>query len=160
MGIKTVYRGSNGPFEYDDTDLIVNEDGLFPGETFHALITDGKIATTHTPTSDYEVMRKVDVESLVTATAILAKLLTVDGVGSGLDADKFQGLLPAYFAKQIDVDGLISSINFLLAKAETNRVNIANLYSWQVAGVSGAFTSSDNKQITVIDGIITGIAPI
>jgi hypothetical protein len=43
MAIKRVYIGSLGPFIWDDTDPVNDPDGLFPGETQKALVTDSMI---------------------------------------------------------------------------------------------------------------------
>lgn len=41
MAIKRVYIGSIGPHLYDDTILVNDPDGLFPGQTDNAITTDG-----------------------------------------------------------------------------------------------------------------------
>ena len=41
MTVKKVYFGSLGPFFYDDTDSVIDVDGDFPGETQHALLSNG-----------------------------------------------------------------------------------------------------------------------
>lgn len=43
MATKKVYIGSVGPFLFDDTNLIDDPDGDFPGETQKALVTDGEV---------------------------------------------------------------------------------------------------------------------
>jgi hypothetical protein len=41
MALKSVYVGSHGPIKYDDTNLVNDPEGKFPGETQEALKTDG-----------------------------------------------------------------------------------------------------------------------
>jgi len=43
MAIKTLYLGSEGPFKYDDTELVNDPDGLFSGVLQRAIVTDGVI---------------------------------------------------------------------------------------------------------------------
>lgn len=43
MAIKTIYIGSEGPFKYDDTVLLSDPDGLFPGVYQNCIVTDGDI---------------------------------------------------------------------------------------------------------------------
>ena len=43
MAIKTLYLGSEGPFKYDDTELLNDPDGLFSGMLQRAIVTDGVI---------------------------------------------------------------------------------------------------------------------
>jgi hypothetical protein len=47
----------------------------------------------------------------LTAAAILAKLLTVDGTGSGLDADMLDGLDSSAFATKTYVDTAVGNID-------------------------------------------------
>ena len=41
MALKKVYVGSLGPHLYDDAELVNDSDGLFPGETLKAVLSNG-----------------------------------------------------------------------------------------------------------------------
>ena len=43
MSVKRIYFGSLGPHLYEDTDTIDDADGIFPGATRDALVTDGDV---------------------------------------------------------------------------------------------------------------------
>jgi len=43
MAIKTIYLGSEGPFKYDDTELVNDPDGLFAGILQNTIVTDGNL---------------------------------------------------------------------------------------------------------------------
>jgi len=43
MAIKTLYLGSEGPFKYDDTELVNDPDGLFAGVLQNTIVTDGNL---------------------------------------------------------------------------------------------------------------------
>ena len=62
MAIKKVYIAGTGPFEYDDTDLVNDPDGDFPGQTHEALTTDGNTAVDGDVVGDMNVtgVYKVD----------------------------------------------------------------------------------------------------
>ncbi|MCB5423954.1 hypothetical protein H0274_01675 [Altererythrobacter sp. CC-YST694] len=51
----------------------------------------GRLTLSGAPTSNLHAATKQYVDQLVTAAALLAKLVTVDGAGSGLDADTLDG---------------------------------------------------------------------
>ena len=63
------------------------------GDTMTGLLT-----LSGDPTATGHAARKAYVDALVTAAALLAKLVTVDGAGSGLDADLLDGQHGAYYA--------------------------------------------------------------
>jgi len=46
MAIKTIYLGSEGPFKYDDTELVNDPDGLFSGILQQTIVTDGNLFAT------------------------------------------------------------------------------------------------------------------
>lgn len=77
MAIKKLYIGSMGPFEYDDTDLINDPDGDFPGESQRAITTDGDIS----PGSADIATLQSDVSDLETwqATGVSGSFTTADG---------------------------------------------------------------------------------
>lgn len=66
------------------------------GDTMTGLLT-----LSGDPTASLHAVPKQYADGLVTAAALLAKLLTVDGSGSGLDADLFDGLDSAAFLQKI-----------------------------------------------------------
>ena len=66
-----------------------------------------------------------------------------DGTGSELDADLLDGEEGTYYGKASDVS--------------TNASDIDDLETWQATGVSGSFTTTDGKTVTVTNGLITGI---
>ena len=59
----------------------------------------GPLALAGDPATDNEAARKAYVDLVASAAQILAKLLTVDGSGSALDADMLDGLHAAAFAQ-------------------------------------------------------------
>lgn len=83
----------------------------------------GALTLSGDPASASHAARKAYVDGLVTAAAILAKLVTVDGAGSGLDADLLDGqhasafltvsgfTAAAILAKLITVDGAGSGLD-------------------------------------------------
>ena len=60
MAIKKIYFGTLGPFEYDDTDPINDEDGDFPGENYRAITTNDQLLVERAPAIDEEVLRLID----------------------------------------------------------------------------------------------------
>jgi hypothetical protein len=50
-----------GPFDYDDTSLISDPDGLFPGEVRDAIVTNGQMRVGEAPTLDEHVVRFIDI---------------------------------------------------------------------------------------------------
>ncbi|MBO9725163.1 MAG: hypothetical protein J7530_12360 [Novosphingobium sp.] len=58
----------------------------------------GPLTLSANPTANLHASSKQYVDGLVTASALLAKLLTVDGAGSGLDADLLDGRDSSWFA--------------------------------------------------------------
>ncbi|WP_408586580.1 hypothetical protein [Novosphingobium sp.] len=61
----------------------------------------GPLALSGDPSSASHATRKAYVDALVTGAAVLAQLLTVDGSGSGLDADLLDGQHGSYYANVI-----------------------------------------------------------
>ena len=43
MTERKIYFGSIGPFVFDDADLVADQDGEFPGETFKGLLTSAEV---------------------------------------------------------------------------------------------------------------------
>lgn len=60
-------------------------------------IMTGTLTLPGDPTATGHAARKAYVDALVTAAALLTKLVTVDGAGSGLDADLLDGQQGAYY---------------------------------------------------------------
>lgn len=65
MALRKIYIGSVGPFLYDDTDPIDDEDGDFAGEDHHGFITDGPVKVQKVPTNNHEVLRYDDIGALI-----------------------------------------------------------------------------------------------
>lgn len=86
-------------------------------------IMTGLLTLSGAPTGNLHASTKQYVDGLVTAAALLAKMLTVDGAGSGIDADLLDGQHGAYYltassytaadvrAKLLTVDGAGSGID-------------------------------------------------
>ncbi len=74
------------------------------GATTYATAAQGTLATNALPASSY------------TAADVLSMLKTVDGSGSGVDADLLDGHEATYFASVSYVDGLIDAANALVYK--------------------------------------------
>jgi len=64
MAIKTIYIGSEGPYKYDDTMLLDDPDGLFPGIYQQAIVTDGDMEV------DYVKVITLDAEQAASITAM------------------------------------------------------------------------------------------
>lgn len=101
---------------------------------------------------------KLDIASY-TASDILAKLLTVDGTGSGIDADLFDGLNSSYFLNATNItsgtlpngrlSGSYTNIVGINASGNVTALNLAvtdavssNTLTANSANVSGAITGS------------------
>lgn len=78
--------------------------------------------------------------SVYTAADILSKLLTVDGTGSGLDADKLDGVELAALAQLSGAafTGHVSSITAIVSK--TAAFTVDSTYNGKVIECSGTFT--------------------
>jgi hypothetical protein len=88
---------------------------------------------------------------LYTAANVLSKLLTVDGVGSGLDADLFQGRNPTSFA---DVAGLATQqFDALAATGPTQVVNLEQLIDG--TGIYALDTGTTNHYKVALSGAPT-----
>ncbi|WP_336981601.1 hypothetical protein [Altererythrobacter fulvus] len=57
----------------------------------------GRLALSDAPLNPMHAVNKAYVDDLVSPTALLARLATVDGAGSGLDADLWRGQTPTQF---------------------------------------------------------------
>lgn len=123
--------------------------------------------------TNVELALKVDATSY-TAADVLAKIKTVDGTGSGLDADLFQGLLPAAFATAAHNHTLDSLSNVTIAAIAAGEIlkhdgtkwinntlaeaGIAALiHTHAISDVTGLQAALDGKQAT-ITGAATSIA--
>lgn len=113
MTERKFYLGSWGPFYYDDADDIDDPDGDFTGESHTGLRCSGGIKIDQAPIEDDEVLRKGDLDAEISAISILTKLLTVDGAGSGLDADLLDGYSGAYYATAASVSANSTDITTL-----------------------------------------------
>lgn len=145
MTIKRTYNNVQGPYDYDDTTLIIDYDGKFTDIPYHALTTDGQLYVSGTPTLDNHVVRKADLDDTLNATSLLILIMSVDGNGSGLDADKLDGQHATYFTPLTSYTSLellvnthaelFGSINSLLTNYN---VRIGNLETAEPAyGTSG-----------------------
>lgn len=67
----------------------------------------GRLVLSADPTNAMHAVPKQYADSLTTAAAILAKLLTVDGASSGLDADLWRGQTPAQFLSSYITQALV-----------------------------------------------------
>jgi hypothetical protein len=73
MAERKFYIGSVGPYLYDDTDLINDPDGDFPGEGMYTLVTNHQMIVNESPSQDGHLMRLGDSNE-----RILAPLSVVD----------------------------------------------------------------------------------
>lgn len=64
MAERKYYIGSLGPFLYDDTDLIEDQDGDFPAESYDGFVTSGGVRVGKNPSDDHDVVRKEDLGRL------------------------------------------------------------------------------------------------
>jgi hypothetical protein len=109
--LRKFYIGSHGPFYFDDEDDIDDPDGDFSGEQRAGFVTDGPVRVGTIPTEDEDVMRLTDFESAYVASDVLTKLKTVDGAGSGLDADLLDGQHGSYYAPASAVSGSFTTVD-------------------------------------------------
>jgi hypothetical protein len=68
MTIRYYYIGGTGPYFIDDTINLLDPDNNFPGETQHAIVTDGQLIVEETPSEDYNVARLIDILENITET--------------------------------------------------------------------------------------------
>jgi len=108
-----------------DADLLDGQDGGYYANIIARLgytpvnragdVMTGLLTLSGAPTAANHAATKTYIDNLVTAAALLAKLLTVDGAGSGLDADLLDGQQGSYYAdvltKLLAVDGSGSGID-------------------------------------------------
>ena len=111
MTERKYYVGSHGPFYYDDEDDIDDPDGDFSGEQRAGFVTDGPVRVGSVPVEAEDVMRLTDFESTYVASDILTKLKTVDGAGSGLDADLLDGQHGSYYAPASTASGSFTTVD-------------------------------------------------
>lgn len=103
MALKKLYIGTVGPFLYDDTDLIDDEDGDFAGETHKGIVTDGQLIVEKAPTDPNHVMRKTD-EYNPGGSDTDITVVTVIQVG-GAGEEKLQ-----YKTRNLTIDGGIVKV--------------------------------------------------
>lgn len=64
MTMRRVWLGSTGPFLFDDSVLYNDIDGVIAPDNQQAIATDGQILVQTAPSSDYHVVRKVELDNL------------------------------------------------------------------------------------------------
>jgi len=79
MTLRKVYYGSLGPFYYDDTDPIDDEDGDFAGEDQKGLITNGPVKVENVPTEDFDVLRLNDLGELIVSSERVVEIFAGTG---------------------------------------------------------------------------------
>ncbi|WP_225206247.1 hypothetical protein [Novosphingobium huizhouense] len=99
--------GQDGSGSGLDADLLDGKQGAYYADIAARLgydpvdkagdIMAGPLSLPGDPTANAHAVRKSYVDALVTAAASLARLLTVDGSGSGLDADLLDGQHGAFY---------------------------------------------------------------
>ena len=111
------------------------------------------------PATDAEAARKAYVDAVTTAAAMLAKMMTVDGSGSGLDADMLDGLHAAAFARLTGAafSGDLSVVGSGGAYAAMR--TDGDIYANRAGGGAGAyyFTSSGTRYL-YFDGSVFNLA--
>jgi hypothetical protein len=78
------------------------------------------------------------------AASILAKLLTVDGAGSGLDADTLDGHDSSYFATDADLDALTAAVTALDTATDARMDAIEAVNTSQDAAIALRLTDAPN----------------
>ena len=68
MAIKTLNIGNQGPFKYDDQELIDDPDGLFSGVKQGALVTDGKLEVTVVDTITIDGLEVIAIYAAIATT--------------------------------------------------------------------------------------------
>lgn len=64
MVVKRYYVGGMGPYLYDNSIDLLDPEGEFPGDTQHALVTDGQLIVEELPTQDNHIARQIDIKNL------------------------------------------------------------------------------------------------
>ncbi len=153
-----------------DADLLDGQDGSYYTNIIGRLgfspvnkagdTMTGLLALSGAPTANLHAASKAYVDGLVTAAALLAKLLTVDGAGSGIDADLLDGQQGSYYvavsaytaadvlAKLLTVDGPGSGVNADLLDGQQGSYYLA----------ASAYTAADLKtKLLGVDGSGSGV---
>ena len=127
MAIKTLYLGSEGPFKYDDTELVNDPDGLFSGVLQQTIVTDGNLFGTvvgeylapfTTKTANYTITT-ADHTILIDASISVVTLLMPTAIGVAgreydikkIDSSRNVVSIVAYGDEEIDGDGSINLTN-------------------------------------------------
>lgn len=71
MAFKKLYAGSTGPSLYDDTSYVGDAEGDFSGVLRHASVTDGQHWVGEAPTEPEHVVRKTDLDAIITGMITL-----------------------------------------------------------------------------------------
>jgi len=128
---------TDGSIPFADDSLLAEDSDLFWDNTNKRLGIG-----TNTPEATLDVVGTVKLP----ATGISGA-----GSGSGLDADKLDSHDSAYFATQAALTALSGTVTAL-------SLVVDDLVAWQATGWSGSFTNGDDDTVTVVDGLITGVA--
>ncbi|MEO5499013.1 MAG: hypothetical protein ABIR46_00770, partial [Candidatus Saccharimonadales bacterium] len=97
--------------------------------TIASTIVDGDL--THSPSGDavFDAMALKLNASAYTAADVLAKILTVDGVGSGLDAALLAGQSPGYYNNAANLTGIVPSASIAQAGVTQHQAALSINYS-------------------------------
>ncbi len=74
MTEKKIYIGSVGPFIFDDTDLIDDEDGDFAGDTMKSIVTNHQMQITDPPADDEHIVRLEDMDGRIFSATSVADI--------------------------------------------------------------------------------------
>ena len=128
---------TDGSIPFADSELLVEDSDLFWDNTNKRLGIG-----TNTPAATLDIDGTVNLP----ATGISGA-----GSGSGLDADKLDDHDSLYFATQAGLTALTAVVTAL-------SLVVDGLVAWKATGWSGSFTNADGDTVTVVDGLITGVA--
>jgi hypothetical protein len=117
MAERKFYIGSVGPYLYDDTDLINDPDGDFPGEGMHTLVTNHQMIVNESPSQNEHLMRLGDSNE-----RLLAPMAVVNIADPSIELGAVGGTVGTMI--------LIYQID--------GGMDERTLYEWETANVSGA----------------------
>lgn len=176
MAEQKLWLGSVGPLLYDDTDLISDDDGDLPGETYSALSTTGQLTIMTPPTENGNVLRREDVtaaahltyeEGTLSLTAngfatpvpvtgsymVLGKFVSyiINGFTEVSNANTFNlGTLPTQLRPTVTIVTTMVGIDNGIAKIIVASVGVSGVIVFQsTAGSNASWSPIGNKGLFV-----------
>lgn len=138
MAEKKVYIGTEGPYLYDDADLVSDADGDFTG-LYYSGITAHQVQADQVPIEDKEVLRISDSE------------LDTGSLAVEIDDKEMEALFLSLIPEP-EVQGLSTVTSYFVVWAEcSGALGTSNSYDWSF-GDSGSLGSGDGFPLLVFSG--------